>query len=695
MVLSSLSVMMAGGAMICLSLAIYAWRRGRDATARALALLLVSAAVWALFYGLEFALESQAHMRVALALQYPGIATVSVFWFLFAARYSGRARNLSSSRVVLLFLVPATTVLMVVTNDLHHLYYTSIAAGAVEGDTYLLLSVAPFYWVHIVYSYCLLVSGSVFMIRALLEASGTSRLRVGLLLTGVLLPFVVNVAYVAGVRPYGFVDLTPVAFVVTGIAFTLGVFTIDLFDIYPLARDTLFDSIPDAVIVRDSYGGVASANPAARSLMESGFVVDAPDSGRAQTSEERRRKPLQTDGGDIAVGDRTYHRRDSALTDRGGRLLGTLIVLRDVTARKQAERELERNRDEYQSLVNNLPGATYRCSQGALWTKQYVSVGIESLSGYPASDFVNDIVRSFGSMVHPDDVARVERQLDEALQDGSPWELEYRIIQRDGGVRWVLDKGQAVIDEAGGDLVLNGLILDITQQKQARLEVEQSHRDLRKLAAHLQVVREEERAAVAWELHDEIGQALAVVKMDVAAFYRRLPSGVSMDVGADLGRAEVVLDETIMRLRRLYSDLRPGMLDDLGLSATIEWQTAEFAGFAGIDCRITRLDTIALPDERSNLAVYRVFQELLYDVVRYSGATEAAVQVERHEDRAVVRVSDNGSGTVGLSKRPEVSLRYAAMRERLHECRGTFAVRKRVAGGTVAEISAPLAGSDG
>jgi two-component system, NarL family, sensor histidine kinase UhpB len=695
MSLSSLSVMMAGGAIICLLLAVYAWRRGRSAAARSLAFLLLSASVWALFYGLEFALTSQSHMRVALALQYPGIATVSVFWFLFASRYSSRARNLSSWRVALLFLVPAITVGMVVTNDLHHLYYTSIAAGVVEGHTYLVLSAGPFYWIHICYSYCLLVVGSVFMIRALFEALGTGRLRVGLLLMGVLLPFVVNVAYIAGVRPYGFVDLTPVAFVITGIAFTLGVFTIDLFDIYPVARDTLFDSIPDAVIVLDACGSVAAANPAARGLLESGFVIDGRSETCASVGEEGRSEPRWPDGRDIEVGDRTYHRRDSALTECSGRLLGSLIVLRDVTARKQAERELERNRDEYQSLVNNLPGATYRCSQGALWTKQYVSVGIESLSGYPASDFVNDTVRSFGSMVHPDDVARVERQLDEALQDGSPWEFEYRIIQRDGGVRWVLDKGQAVIDEAGGDLILNGLLLDITQQKQARLEVEQSHRDLRKLAAHLQVVREEERAAVAWELHDEIGQALAVVKMDVAAFHRRLPSEVKVEAGSGLGRAESVLDETITRLRRLYSDLRPGMLDDLGLSATIEWQTGEFARFAGIDCRITRLDTIAFPDERSNLAVYRVFQELLYDVVRYSGATEAAVQVERHGDRALVRVSDNGSGTGGLSKRPEVSLRYAAMRERLHDCHGTFTVHKREAGGTVAEISALLTGRGG
>ena len=691
--LSSLSLMMAGGAVICLSLAVYAWRHGRDATARALAFLLLSASVWALFYGLEFALTSQSHMRVALVLQYPGVSTVSVFWFLFAARYSGRARNLSSWRVALLFLVPATTVVMVVTNDLHHLYYASVAVGAVEGHTYLLLSAGPFYWVHVLYSYCLLVSGSVFMLRALLEASGTGRLRVGLLLTGVLLPFAVNVAYIAGVRPYGFVDLTPVAFVITGIAFTLGVFTIDLFDIYPVARDALFDSIPDAVIVLDAYGGVAGANPAARRLLESGFSVGSAALRTAAPAGPLG--PASTDDGDVAINGGTYHRRESALTDRSGRLLGSLVVLRDVTARKQAEHELERNRDQYQSLVNNLPGATYRCSLGALWTKQYFSVGIESVSGYPASDFVNDAVRSFGSVVHPDDVARVERQLDEALQDGSPWEFEYRIIHRDGAVRWVLDKGQAAIDEAGGDLVLNGLLLDITQQKRARLEVEQSHRDLRKLAAHLQVVREEERAAVAWELHDEIGQALAVVKMDVSAFHRRLPSGISAGAGADLGRAESVLDETITRLRRLYSDLRPGMLDDLGLSATIEWQTAEFARLTGIECRVARLDEVALPQESSSLAVYRVFQELLYDVVRYSGATEAEVEVQRHQDRVVVRVSDNGSGTVGLSKRPEVSLRYAAMRERLHDCHGTFAVHKREAGGTIAEISAPLAGCEG
>lgn len=687
--LDSHVLLMMGAAAICLALSLYVWKRSRDAIASSLPPLLTAAAVWSFFYGLELALPGIALMRVALTLQYVGIATIAVLWFIFAARYSGRGEGLTGSRVGLLFIVPAITVALVATNSLHHLYYTSVQPGMVEGKSFLIVETGPFYWVHVLYSYVLLVAGALLMLRAALGSSGIHRVRAGLFLGGVLLPFVVNVCYVLGLRPYGFLDLTPVAFVITGIAFTLGALTFDLFAITPIALDTLFDRIPDAVLMLDVNGRVVNANPRARELLREGLVLRPVDDGMEAGKRDRVQFTPWGKEGDVHVGERTYHSLSTALVDRAGGRLGTLVVMRDITDRKQAERALERSRDAYQSLVDNLPGAAYRCSLDEHWTMHYLSTGIEGLTGYPAADFLKNRVRSFAIVLHPDDISYVESCVKAAVAEDRPFEIEYRVIRRDGRVCWVLDKGQ-IVNEEGGEAFLSGVLLDITQQKRDRLEIERSQRELRKLATHLQVVREEERAAVAWELHDEIGQALAVVKMDLARHDSRLSGAESAAVQPGLQDTVALLDETIGRLRRLYTDLRPGMLDDLGLSATIEWQTTEFGRLSGIDCRLTRLDEIELADDRANLAVYRAYQEVLSSGVRQAGATRVEVSVERYDDRMVVRVTDDGARGVEEDQDSVLALRYAAMRHSLRGCHGSVVVSRNGSEETVTEIIVPL-----
>ena len=684
MSLDSHVLLMIGAAAVCVALSLHARRRRRDATASSLSLLLASAAIWSFFYGLEIALSGLTAMRMALSLQYVGIATISVLWFIFAARYAGRGAGLTAHRIGLLFLVPAVTITLVATSHLHQLHYTSVVGGVLDGRSFLVVEAGPYYWVHVLYSYVLVFAGALLMLQVMLRASGINKVRAALLLGGGLLPFVINVAYVVGFRPYGLLDLTPVGFAVTGIVFTLGVFAFDLFAITPVALDTLFDRVPDAVLVLDSAGVVLNSNPRARGLLRGGLVLRPVDEGTELGSRHGIRFAPWGQEGDVQVGERTYHSTSTALVDRAGGRLGTLVVMRDITDRKRAERELEWSRDQYQSLVDNLPGAAYRCALDAHWTMYYLSAGIEDLTGYGPGDFLENRVRSFASVLHPDDAASVRRHVDDAVSSAGSFAVEYRIVRSDGQVCWVLDKGH-VMDSEQGDAVLSGLLLDITMQKRDRLEVERSQRELRKLATHLQVVREEERAAVAWELHDEIGQALAVVKMDLSV----IDSALSEE-GHALQPTVGLLDDTIARLRRLYTDLRPGMLDDLGLSATIEWQTSEFARLTGIDCQLVRLEEVELSDDRANLAVYRAYQEVLSSRVRASGATRVEVSLERHDGRMILRLSDNGLPVVEQDQDSELALRYAAMRDSLRDCHGTVNVGRDDAGNTVTEIIVPL-----
>ncbi|MCF8034132.1 MAG: PAS domain S-box protein [Desulfarculaceae bacterium] len=149
----------------------------------------------------------------------------------------------------------------------------------------------------------------------------------------------------------------------------------------------------------------------------------------------------------------------------GRRLM--LSIASDVTQRKKAEAAIGAAEERFRTLVENVPGAVYRCSHDDQWTMVFVSEAIEEITGHPASDFIHNRVRSFESVVHPDDREAVRAEVEEALAQDRPFTMEYRALHAGGGLRWIFEKGSAVRDEQGGFLCLDGVMLDITEQKLA------------------------------------------------------------------------------------------------------------------------------------------------------------------------------------------------------------------------------------
>lgn len=143
---------------------------------------------------------------------------------------------------------------------------------------------------------------------------------------------------------------------------------------------------------------------------------------------------------------------------------------RDISERKQVEEALRERQEEFQSLVSNIPGAVYRCVGNADRTMIFLSNWIEVLTGYPACDFIQQRVRNFTSLVHPDDAFAVAQAIDQAVSNKQPYIIEYRLLHRDGTIKWVYEKGQAIFSEEGQVLWLNGAIFDITERKQAEVE---------------------------------------------------------------------------------------------------------------------------------------------------------------------------------------------------------------------------------
>ncbi len=143
-------------------------------------------------------------------------------------------------------------------------------------------------------------------------------------------------------------------------------------------------------------------------------------------------------------------------------LRGTII---DITESLKAEEQLKISRDQFQSLVSNIPGITYRCLYDKDWTMLFMSSEVDKLSGYPSKDFINNQVRTFESVIHPEDSAKIPQTIESAIKKGEVWELEYRINHKNGSIRWAYEKGRAVKNNSGEIAYLDGFILDITERK--------------------------------------------------------------------------------------------------------------------------------------------------------------------------------------------------------------------------------------
>jgi len=146
-------------------------------------------------------------------------------------------------------------------------------------------------------------------------------------------------------------------------------------------------------------------------------------------------------------------------------------LTREIAERNAAEEALTKSEEQFRTLVSNIPGIAYRCMNDPQWTMIFMSAEVDSVTGYPASDFIGNAVRSYESIIHRDEIAVVEQAIAEALRQETPWEIAYRILHRDGGERWVYEKGRGITGEDGTVRYLDGIIFDITERKRAEEEL--------------------------------------------------------------------------------------------------------------------------------------------------------------------------------------------------------------------------------
>ena len=252
------------------------------------------------------------------------------------------------------------------------------------------------------------------------------------------------------------------------------------------------------------------------------------------------------------------------------------------------------------------------------------------------------------------------------------------------GVRDELSHLAGVFDEMAASLQAR-----IEHEEQVMLSLEQSREQLRKLAAYQQEVREEERIRIAREIHDQLGQSLTILKMDLSWLKKQLDQDLPKVEGKMDAMADII-DDALQTLHAVTSELRPVILDDFGLAAAIEWQIEEFGNHTGIACRMEKSGFEPdLPKDQAT-SLFRIFQEILTNIMRHARADRVEVLLAERGGSLVIEVRDNGRGITESEINDSKSFGLLGMRERLYPWNGRVDFQGRSGRGTVVTVHLPL-----
>jgi PAS domain S-box-containing protein len=241
----------------------------------------------------------------------------------------------------------------------------------------------------------------------------------------------------------------------------------------------------------------------------------------------------------------------------------------------------------------------------------------------------------------------------------------------------------------GGRKACLVLITDLTEKLKSEEELKVSYQQLQDLTAHLQHVREEERTRIAREIHDELGQQLTALKIDAAWIIKRIANG-DKAVTDTLSGMNLLIDDTVKAVRRISSDLRPGVLDDLGLIAAIEWQCQEFQRRTGIKSECSIRVIYYAPDRELATNIFRVYQEALTNVARHSQATNVETMLEEKESYVELIIKDNGIGFDVAESKTRKSWGLVGMKERALMFKGELLIQSNSEVGTTITLRIPI-----
>jgi PAS domain S-box-containing protein len=363
--------------------------------------------------------------------------------------------------------------------------------------------------------------------------------------------------------------------------------------------------------------------------------------------------------------------------------------------RKHAEELLHAKEQEFRAIVENAPDQIIRYDRE--FRRLYVNPAVARFYDVPAETLMGKPLGSglweAGFDVEKKELARVRERIASVFNTGESSDFE---------LTWTTPAGPSYfsirffpeLDLNGKVVNVLGISRDISERMGAEERIRATSEQLRALSASLQSAREEEAVRIAREIHDELGSALTSLKMNLELIRR---DGPPANNEAELaGFQEKIrtmmqlIDDTVDVVRRISSELRPSVLDDIGLIAAIRWQAQQFEDRSGIACHYDfRLKTLEA-NPRQSTAIFRVFQEALTNVVRHAQASSIDITLEKDADDLVLTISDNGRGITDSEKTSRQSLGLLGMQERINLIGGSINVIGIEGKGTSITVRVPL-----
>jgi len=359
-----------------------------------------------------------------------------------------------------------------------------------------------------------------------------------------------------------------------------------------------------------------------------------------------------------------------------------VVILRDVTERKRIEAALRENEQRYRTLFSKaMDGIVMLDMEGNLVD---VNDSFARMHGYSIDELLrmnlHDLDTPETLALLPQRYARIQ------ARESMGFEVEH--YHKDGHVV-PLDVASSTID-IDGKLYVLAFHRDITERRRAEREILRTQQELRGLSKAANEALEAERRRTARELHDELGQSLTALKMDLESLRSALPPG-QPELGERALAMHALLDGTIAATRRIAADLRPLMLDDLGLAAALDWLTHNFSKHTGIATDLVIDDSVAQVPEPIASALYRITQESLTNVAKYAQATTAEIRLERDDDWVQLLVRDNGRGIEAADQDKGGTFGLLGIRERVTLLGGEVAIKGEPGQGSEVRARIPLA----
>jgi PAS domain S-box-containing protein len=455
-----------------------------------------------------------------------------------------------------------------------------------------------------------------------------------------------------------------------------------------LQYHALIEQASDSIMITDKAGNFIEANPSMCELV--GYSREellGTHVARLIDPEQLKTDPFTLDHNAAGLPElrerRMVHKNGTIIEVEAnvklapdGRLLA---ILRNVTERKRIVQQMLREKAMSDSIINSLPGVfLLREYQGKnlRWNKQF-----EEISGYSAPEIPDLDVYSF---YEEDEQVNVRQRVQNMLTTGRS-SAEVRIVKKNGDrLPFLLTAIVVKLEEKTCVMVMG---FDISERKKAEEELNLANEQLRHLSAHLQNIREEERKSIALEIHDELGQQLTALKIDLAWMMKRCSGDQLLD---RLSGMDSLIDHTIDTVRRISSELRPSILDDLGLAEALDWQSAEFEKRFLIPSRfLCRVPDVGI-DAAIVTGLFRIYQESLTNVARHAEAGSVSGSLKLVEGDLVLEVADDGKGFDMQATGKKGGFGLLGMKERTAMMGGTCSVSSSPGAGTTITVSVPL-----